>query len=210
MTLKDRYKEFGKGCIYHIYNRGVAKGDIFLDDKDYYGYLNRLKKFLTTDWKILCYALMPNHVHLVIKQENDTPISDYIRSLHTSYVYYFNRKYKRVGPLFQDRFKARLVESDEYLLHLSRYIHLNPLISKYAKNTTDYKWTSYLDYIGKYPGTLCSKDLIYCILANDINNYSDRGLSPTEKYERFVEEGIKYLQDLKYAKEVAKIVENCW
>lgn len=87
----------------------------------------RLKNF-SDEIELLCYALMPNHFHLLIKQRNADGIDRFINSLGTRYTVYFNHKYKRVGPLCQGVYKAVLITSDEQLLHLSRYIHLNPLI----------------------------------------------------------------------------------
>ncbi|KKS33079.1 MAG: hypothetical protein UU93_C0002G0007 [Candidatus Amesbacteria bacterium GW2011_GWA2_42_12] len=92
-------------------------------DKDLSLKLLRLKNY-SADLELLCYALLPNHFHLLVRQKN-TVINNFTNSLGTRYAMYFNRKYKRKGVLFQDVYKAVLVESEEQLLHLSRYIHLN-------------------------------------------------------------------------------------
>ena len=96
-------------------------------EKDSARKLLRLKNY-ATDVDLVCYALMPNHFHLLIYQRTNQ-IDQFMNSLCTRYGMYFNRKYKRVGVLFQDRYKAVLVKSEEQLLHLSRYIHLNPTLS---------------------------------------------------------------------------------
>lgn len=95
---------------------------------------------------ILSYCLMSNHFHFLLKQETDLPITAFMLRLSTSYAKYFNIKYKEVGSLFQGRFKAKLVETDEYLLHLSRYIHRNP-ISTPGVELTYFPWSSYSAYI---------------------------------------------------------------
>lgn len=161
MPAKNSIKYYLKNGYYHLYNRGVEKRDIFLDEQDYNVFLSYLKIYLlpkdlvqlnltlssqkstpkqkdqalkliklknfhkTID--LVCYALMPNHFHLLVRQSQDDGIDHFLNALGTRYVGYFNRKYKRVGPLFQGVYKAVLVNSEEQLLHLSRYIHLNPL-----------------------------------------------------------------------------------
>lgn len=91
---------------------------------------------------------MDNHVHIII-DVNQNDISQIMKSINVSYVLYFNRKYERVGHLFQDRFKSELVEDDCYLLELSRYIHRNPVKANMVKTPGDYHWSSYNIYIGK-------------------------------------------------------------
>lgn len=99
--------------------------------------------------QIFAYSLMPNHFHFLVKQLVDGGITSYLRHLANSYSHYVNIKYKRVGPLFQGRFRNVLIESQEQLIHVSRYIHLNPLVSGLVSNLKDYQWSSYLAYIGE-------------------------------------------------------------
>lgn len=173
--------------FYHVYNRGVEKRDIFLDDKDYFRFIHDLYEFNDKDpvlnlnfrfksnygapssivkkrkklVEILCFCLMPNHFHLILKQLIDGGVSLFMQKL-AGYAYYFNLKYKRVGSLFQGKFKAIEIDSENYLLHLSRYQHLNPVEliepdwkekgiknpKKVKKFLESYRWSSYLDYIG--------------------------------------------------------------
>lgn len=103
---------------------------------------------------LLTYCLMPNHFHLLLKQKPANGIEKFMRSLGTKYVQYFNKRYQRVGPLFQDTYKAVLIKTDEQLLHLSRYIHLNPTFDSNRKNHPLQKilfesYSSYFDYLGK-------------------------------------------------------------
>lgn len=131
--------------IYHCMLRGINKQDIFFDKQDYLEFQNIIRKtknnFL---YKLYSYVLMPNHVHLEIKDESQR-VSQIIHSIATSYANYFNRKYRRVGHLFENRFQSKNVENTYYMLNLVRYIHQNPIkagISKMEK----YKWSSYLEY----------------------------------------------------------------
>lgn len=160
---------------YHIYNRGVEKRIIFQDDQDYKVFLNYLKEYLSPQPKLedrlehftlkglsfqgiphlpknyfekielLVYCLMPNHFHFIVKQVNKGFMELFMRSLATRYTIYFNKKYERVGHLYQSTYKASIITNDSYLLHLSRYIHLNP--SEYTNNLAS-AYSSYGDYIG--------------------------------------------------------------
>lgn len=143
MNNRD-YKIFRVGQYYHIFNRGNNKEPIITDDYDARNFLHRLRitlnlpkdpsfkirtsiKPLPKDaFTIMSYCLMPNHYHLQIRQNSDIPISALLKNWTTSYSKYFNQRHGRVGNLFQDTFKAKLVSSDHYLLYLSAYIHNNP------------------------------------------------------------------------------------
>lgn len=195
-----RKTHFANDHYYHIYNRGVDKRRIFLENKQYYRFIHDLYEFNDSDavtnlsWRlhyyrsresivdyrfptsivpmvkkrkelveIVCFCLMPNHFHLILKQLIEKGISKFMHKLGTGYANYFNEVQKRTGALFEGRFKSILIENDEYLMHLSRYIHLNciDLIEpewkeegikdlKAANRFLEaYKWSSYLDYIGK-------------------------------------------------------------
>lgn len=157
----SKYKIYYKGAYYHIYNRGNAKENIFINDMDYSVYLKRLDLYKEKHQvSIICYCLMPNHIHLLIRQNTDKPIYKFIQSLHTSYSMYFNKKYDKVGHIFQGRFMQKNIDYDEYLLHLSRYIHLNPTLGGIVSRVEDYVWSSYGEYINNKPSRRCEKDLI--------------------------------------------------
>jgi REP element-mobilizing transposase RayT len=169
---------YSGGC-YHIFNRGNRRQDIFLEDADYINYLSKLRE-MKKKYKIsvFCYCLMPNHLHLLVQQDSEIPLFRFMQALHTSYSMYFNWKYRKVGHLFQGRFKQKEVDKDEYLLQVSSYIHLNPLMDGLVEKLEDYQWSSYPDYIGLREGTLCEKELVLA------------GLSP-EEYKKITEEQLK-------------------
>lgn len=125
--------------------RGINKQDIFFEEKDYLHFHNVIKKtkenFL---YQLYSYVLMPNHIHLEIKDENQK-LSQIIHSMATSYASYFNKKYQRVGHVFENRFKSKNVEDFNYILNLVRYIHQNPVKAKIDK-MEKYKWSSYFEY----------------------------------------------------------------
>lgn len=193
---------------YHIYNRGVDKRKVFLRSGEYLRFLQTIRNLLLNGTaqsgvithqesafnkklSFMCYFLMPNHYHFLIKQVEDNGISDFMHNLNTSYTKYFNISHKRTGRLFEYTFKAVEIKTDEQLLHVSRYIHLNPLIANLVTNLEKYKWSSYLDYIGLRNGILCNKDFI-------LNFFND---SPIQ-YKQFVLEQEDYARSLKKLQKV--------
>lgn len=182
--MPSRYvvREFAENCYYHIFNRGVEKRNIFLDNQDYtiflyylFVYLTPLGEVLTkypqlftrlqvknlsTEIELISYCLMPNHFHLLLRQKSRDAISKLMKQLTNAYTFYFNQKYKRVGGLVQGRFKSVIVLTDELLVHISRYIHLNPMVAGLVENLETYQWSSYLDYTAKPSRLTCAKDVI--------------------------------------------------
>ncbi len=148
--MPKRSTIFIKDYPYHIYNRGVAKQNIFLCDRDMMKFTDNIRKFQNKfNIDILSHTLMPNHFHLILWQKNLDPINEFMRYLQVAYAMYFNKKYKRVGPIFQNRFKAKVIKDDAYILQLMKYIHRNPL-AILGKNQplSNYRWSSYPKYLG--------------------------------------------------------------
>lgn len=143
MPSRNSIKHYDTDTYYHIYNRGVNKRRIFIDDEDYVVFMGLLKRYLGnvtekdsynrgypnffSDLDLIAFCLMPNHFHLLVYQkDNPRAIESLLRCIATTYTSYFNKKYRRVGHLFQGAYKASRVSSEPYLLHISRYIHMNP------------------------------------------------------------------------------------
>ena len=175
MPAKNSTKTYVENGYYHLYNRGVEKRTIFLDEQDYGVFLSYLKNYLSPkdgdkllqrlaepgipyqekdkllkslrlnnfyqEIILLAYCLMPNHFHFFIRQKSLGAIDKFMNSLATRYSMYFNRKYDRVGALYQDVYKAVLISSEAQFLHLSRYIHKQAL-------TLQSQPSSYPEYIG--------------------------------------------------------------
>lgn len=134
--------------IYHITMRGVNKSDIFLDNQDYETFLNYLQNIKTTTGvEIYAYCLMKNHIHLLLKEGNEELSKTFVR-LGAGFVGWYNRKYDRIGHLFQSRYNSEVVENDGYLLMVMRYIHQNPVKAGISKHVTGYAWSSIHDYTG--------------------------------------------------------------
>ena len=139
-------RKFGSKRINHIIIRGVNKQDIFLDNQDKEKFMKEIRNTKEKYYyELYAYVIMPNHVHMQIcdKEEN---ISSIMNSLQTRYVNYFNKKYERVGHLFQNRYLHKIIEDDNYFSNNIRYIHRNPEKACIAKQE-EYKWSSYNQYI---------------------------------------------------------------
>lgn len=201
--MNQRTIPFVKDYPYHVYNRGHNKQAIFLNYKDYLRYFKRLKEYLLIhNITLLAYCFMPNHVHLLLQQNTDDPIDRFIHRLHTAYTMYFNKKYERVGAVFQGRFKAKLIETDAYLLQVSRYIHLNPLdilrAQGRALSLEDYQWSSYGEYVKLSDGSLSdpTRILAYFDKQNLISLEPAKDKADAvNKYRRFVEDTIPSVSD---------------
>ena len=137
------------GAFYHVINRGNNQEKIFNNDRDKEKFLEYLEK-ASERFSIIfhTYCLMSNHFHLLVETP-EPKLSVAMQWINVSYATYFNRKGGRHGHLFQGRFKAILIDADEYLKHLSRYIHLNPVRAKMASTPSEYKWSSYSAFTGK-------------------------------------------------------------
>ena len=133
--------------IYHIMLRGINKQTIFFDNEDMarlHSTLLRFKK--TSDFQLYAYCFMPNHIHLLIREQHE-PISRIMQKISSSFVFWYNQKYERCGHLFQERYKSEVVEDDQYFLALLRYIHQNPLKPGMVQKVEEYRWSSMKEYL---------------------------------------------------------------
>ncbi len=135
--------------IYHIMVRGINKMSLFQEKYDKYKFLEIISNMKSQgEYSLYAYCIMDNHAHLLVKEEVD-PISRSMKRICVSYSYYYNKKHKRVGHVFQDRFKSEKIETDEYLLECIRYIHNNPVKASMVSEPKNHKYSSYNIYIGK-------------------------------------------------------------
>lgn len=183
-----RKGEFFEGGYYHIYNRGVEKRDIFLDEQDYLRFLANilvfqgeltvdpfssvirelikpilynekptiagekfLERVLTTRYvEVLAFILMPNHFHLIVRELKRGGVSKYMSRTGNSFTKYFNVRYERVGRLFEKSYNFILIDDEQYMLHLSGYIHKNvSKLSRWEGKEQNYPWSSFSDYTGR-------------------------------------------------------------
>src|SRR3990167_2843159 len=193
---------FFNSGYYHIYNRGVEKRSIFMDNWDYARFMETLDFYRRSPQpqklsdfrrkvislkevknqkelvKILAYCLMPNHFHLLAQQLINGGITAFTSNLANSYTRYFNTKHERIGALFQGAFKAKLIENDAYLLQVSKYIHRNPYSLSQWKNKM-YPYSSYHYYLSLEEHPFCDPSFILSYFSQT---------NPSLTYKAFVEE----------------------
>lgn len=138
---------------YHLYNRGVDKRPIFTDDADRYRFLTGLSKFNQDFVDILAFTLMDNHFHLLVQPKNTTGVAQFMGRVGNGYTKYFNLRHNRTGCLLQGPYQAVHITNDAQLLHISRYIHLNPTAKTgFLEDAMDlYRWTSLSAYLYDHP-----------------------------------------------------------
>ena len=210
--------QFITGEYYHIYNRGVDKRDVFLDNYDFIRFIRSLRDFnnnlgdsqrdyirrMSTNKKsdfgypksdfcplveFIDYCLNPNHYHFILKQLVEGGITLFMRKLGTGYTNYFNTRYHRSGSLFQGTFKSIHIKSNKYLLWLSGYVNGNSEIHKIAK-AEKYSWCSYTDYLGRRNGTLCNKSIILDQFKNikEYKEFTDNVIKEVKEHKDEVKE----------------------
>ncbi len=206
---------FATGHFYHVYNRGVAKQEIFQDERDYrrllttfqfylestpenkLSALNQTKEFRGTLAKdpakplveIHAYCLMPNHFHLLLRQQEQGGVSTFMSRSLNSYTRYCNTRRTRVGSMFQGTFRAVHVSSDEQLLHVSRYIHLNPVVARLSRRADEYPWSSHNDVVRGIESRLCRPSLLIQLAGG------------SQTYQEFCEDYLGYAQELALIKD---------
>ena len=163
-----RYRVIIKEGIYHIIQRAPGREIIFCEDSDYLYFLHLLKKLYEEfGLNLLCFSLLPNHFHLLIKLKEPN-LTQLMRKLLTSYAMYFNTKYQRKGHVFYGRYRASFCNDEKYLITLSLYIHLNPFNAKLCKFPQDYKWCSLPFYIKEKKSSFVRSNYILSLLSSDI------------------------------------------
>lgn len=195
---------------YHIIARGVNKQDIFLDDYDRNVFLKYLKETKEKFYfEIYAYCLMDNHIHIILKDPKDN-LSKIMQCIGIRYSRYFNKKYERVGHLFQNRFCSKNIKDKGYLLRVQKYIHQNPEIAGICK-TDKYKWSSINEYICEEK--ICNTEIIYDLFRNngkkDIVGFKEFTLENTSKklLEDLELEGIKKINDKEAIKLMQELLE---
>jgi len=175
------------GAVYHIIHRGNNQQAIFFEDADRQWFLRtvlEVKKEI--GFTVHAYCLMDNHYHMIVETQ-DRPISEIMHAISSRYATRINTKYDRKGHLFQGRFKGILVDKDNYLLELSRYIHLNPVKAGIVARPEDFMWSSYKFYSGAERDLLVETGFILDI-------FRKTGGRPEDGYVQFVREGMEHLQ----------------
>ena len=146
---------------YHIYNRGAHRIDIFRNDADYVFLLKLVKEQAQKcGVSVIAYCLMHNHYHFLLRQDGDTKISKFMQAIFNVYTKAFNSKYELSGTLFEGPFRAIHVDRSEYLLHLCRYIHRNPLDAGIVIAPEQWHYSNYLEFVDQRDGVLVDRDFV--------------------------------------------------
>ena len=171
------------GAVYHVMLRGNDGQDIFFDSKDYSIFEQLLAEgFHRFNHQIHGYCWMPNHVHMVV-EVSDIPLSKIIQNLSFRYTRWINKRNNRLGHLFQGRYKAILIDTDNYLLELIRYIHLNPVRSNLVQSPSDYQWSGHKAYLGTTKTDWLSVDWV-------LSRLGKKKQVARKEYQQFVSRGI--------------------
>ncbi len=169
---------YQEGNFYHIYNRGCNKEKIFFCSENYEYLIRRMKKsHKKYSVNIISFCLMPNHFHFLLQQESDVPLSEWLRVLFSGYTLAVNKQQNRTGTLFEGKSKKRLINKEEYLQHLLYYIHFNPVKAGLVSSSEKWKFSNYLECIGKrvdYPFDE--------LLINDLFGSKEEYMNFTENY----------------------------
>jgi len=170
------------GAFYHVIARGNEQKPVFRDAQDPAHYLSLLADYQKKlGFELYAFVLMKNHVHFLV-EVHTVRLSKIMQRLQTAYTQWFNRKYKRVGHLFQGRYKAILCDRDSYLLELVRYVHLNPVRSKIASDPREHPWNSHRNYLGLVNHAWLNTTLVLGMLGPSM-------AKARNAYVRFIEDG---------------------
>lgn len=197
-----KHPKFANGEFYHVYNRGVDKRNIFADSYDLHRFFQSMDEFNVAEpigsiyeasfldptvtskrkrkrlVKIIAYCLNPNHHHFILQQVRENGVSEFMKRLAGGYTWYFNNKHKRSGSLFQGTFKAKHINSNEYLLHLSAYVNLNHRVHQLGGLTAKLTKASWDEYASNSSESFCEKKII-------LDQFSNR-----RDYKKFAEDSL--------------------
>ena len=173
---------------YHVYNRGNNRNEIFFEIRNYFYFLEKIKINFSSDLDLLAYCLMPNHYHLLIKISKDYSLEKAMQKISTGYTRAINKAYSRTGHLFEGRYRNKIIPGDDYLIHLCRYIHLNPVRANLVKSAEQWRFSSYLDYIGKKDDSIVNNEMI--------SNYFNTIESFIDFHQTFQENQNHFVKDL--------------
>lgn len=171
------------GAMYHITSRGIRKNSLFEDEVDRYKYLSLIVETKERyPFTLHSYCLMTNHIHLQL-ETHESPPEKIMQFLNLSYAKYFNKKYSYSGHVFDNRYFRELIDSVEYELQVSKYIHLNPLSAGIVKSLEDYPWSSYRTYVFREPNPLITTDKILAYFQEPQNYHYENYIKTEDNFQ---------------------------
>jgi REP element-mobilizing transposase RayT len=180
MQMVRKARTWFEGAKYHVTSRGIRRSSLFFEEEDYEKYLTLVEETKTSYPFVLhTYCLMTNHTHLQL-ETLETSLSIIMKNLNTKYAKYFNKKYDFSGHVFDKRYGAELLNSPEYELDVSKYIHLNPVEAGMAAAPEDYPWSSYRAYVHGEENPHIDKNPLLYYFPNP----------PTQQYERYMKASL--------------------
>ncbi len=205
MPRQDRLD--APGAVHHVVQRGNARGEIFRDERDYNRFLERLGPLLVASrTKCLAWALMPNHLHLLL-ETGSVPLARLLQRLFTGYAVSFNHRWRRSGHVFQGRYKSLLCEAEPYLLELVRYIHLNPVRGHVCKDLAAlgaYLWTGHRTLLG-------ATDIAWQATGEVLRRFGSRPAVTRRAYRQFCADGVGKVPDPRLEGEgLKRLAEGGW
>lgn len=148
------------GKYYHLYNRGNNKQNIFFCEDNYIYFLKQFNLHLSPHVDVFAYCLMSNHFHFFIRINDSKGFTKSVKNFFISYVKSINKKYNRVGSLFQGKYQLSEITSDAYYTRIITYIHQNPQVAGIVKNLNEYKYSSYGTYLSNKSSLICREEVI--------------------------------------------------
>lgn len=178
--MPQKRPEYFPGGVYHIYNRGRSRLTIFREPTNYLFVLRNLKKYLgELNLTLLAYCLMPNHYHFLVRQNGDQPAGRLSQRVFNSYSKAHNKRYEHSGTIFQGPYRVKPVSDENYMLHLCRYMHANPVKDGLVAHPADWPYTNYLEWVGLREGSLVDR------------NFVDRHFKTPTEYAEYVYEYLR-------------------
>jgi putative transposase len=177
--MSKQRPEFTQDSFYHIFNRGAHKQKIFKEHSNYLFVLQNLKKYSKEfELTIIAYCLMPNHYHLLVQQNGEFPAGFLPQRVFNSYTKAFNNSYSHSGTLFEGPYRLKIVDEDDYLIHLCKYIHTNPVKAGLVEYPEEWIYSNYQEFIGLRKGNLINQA------------FMDNYFQSREDYQNFVMEDL--------------------
>lgn len=183
-----------KGLYYHVYNRGARQVTIFREATNYLFTISKIKQYSQAyGVSVIAYCLMPNHYHLLVRQDREEPAGNVPQLVFNSYSKAYNKMYSHSGTLFEGRFRSKVIQSNSHLLHLCRYIHGNPVKDGMVAAPDDWPYSNYLEWMGKRSDMPMDQE------------FMREQFSNSEEYKTFL---MDYLNTLRLPDDVMKYIHE--